>query len=93
MLSRLNISTLYSRRKHLDAVFLINVFKNKISCSSIFDNVNLRIPSRRIRDFCNFVVNHNFKVSLSVKCVSAANAICKEIDIFNKDRIALVDIS
>jgi hypothetical protein len=25
--------------------------------------------------------------------VSAANAICKEIEIFNKDRIALVDIS
>jgi hypothetical protein len=51
MLSRLNISTLRSRRKHLDALFLINAFKNKISFSSIFDTVNLRIPSRRIRDF------------------------------------------
>jgi hypothetical protein len=39
------------------------------------------------------VVNHNFKVSLSARCVSAANAICKEIDIFNKDKITLVDIS
>jgi hypothetical protein len=34
------------------------------------------------------VANHNFKVS-----PSAANAICKEIDIFNKDKIKLVDIS
>jgi hypothetical protein len=85
MLSRLNISTLHSRRKHLDALFLINVFKNKISCSSIFYTVNLRIPVRRIRDFSTFVVNHNFKVSPSARCVSAANAMCKEIDIYSKD--------
>jgi hypothetical protein len=91
-LSTLNISTLHSRRKHLDTLFLINVFKNKISCS-ISDTVNLRIPSRRIRDFSTFVVNHNFKVSPSARCVSAANAICKEIDIFNKDKITLVDVS
>jgi hypothetical protein len=45
MLSRLNISTLHSRRKHLDALFLNNVFINKISCSSLFDTVSLRIPS------------------------------------------------
>jgi hypothetical protein len=78
MLSILNIYTLHSRRKHLDALFLINVFKNKISCSSIFDTVNLRIglPCRRIRDFSTFVVNHNFKVSPSARCVSTANAIC-----------------
>jgi hypothetical protein len=44
MLSRLNISTLHSRRKHLDSLFLINIFKNKVSCSSIFDTVSLRIP-------------------------------------------------
>jgi hypothetical protein len=91
--SRLNIYTLHSRRKHLDALFLINVFINKISCSSIFDSVNLRVPSRRTRDFSTFVVNHNFKVSPSVRCVSAANDICKETDIFNKDKITLVDIS
>jgi hypothetical protein len=44
-------------------------------------------------DFSTFVVNHNFKVSPSARCVSAANAICKETDIFNKDKITLVDIS
>jgi hypothetical protein len=93
ILSRLNISTLNSRRKRLDALFLINVFKNKISCSSIFDTVNLRIPSRRIIDFSTFVVNYNFKVNPSARCVSAAKAICKEIYIFNKDKITLADIS
>jgi hypothetical protein len=35
----------------------------------------------------------NFKVSPSARCASAANVICKEIDIFNKDKITLVDIS
>jgi membrane-associated HD superfamily phosphohydrolase len=93
MVARLNISTLYSRRKHLDALFRINVFKNKISCSSVFDTVSLLIPTRIIRDFCSFVVKHNFKVSPSAICVSAASAICKESDILNKDRITLIDIT
>jgi hypothetical protein len=92
-LSRLNISTLHSRRKHLDAPFLINVFKNKISCSSIFDTLCLRIPSRRIRDYSTFAVNKNVKVSPTARCVSAVNVICKEIDIFNKNKITLVDNS
>jgi hypothetical protein len=39
------------------------------------------------------VVSKNFKVSPSARCVSAANVICKEIDIFNKNKIMLVDIS
>jgi hypothetical protein len=59
----------------------------------MFDIVNLRIPSRRIGDFTTFVVNHNFKVSPSAGCVSAGNALCKETDIFNKDKITFVDIS
>jgi hypothetical protein len=40
ILVKLNFLTLHSRRRHLDALFLINVFKDKISCSS----VNLRVP-------------------------------------------------
>jgi hypothetical protein len=34
-----------------------------------------------------FTVNHNFKVSLSPTCVPAANAICYNTDIFNKDYV------
>jgi hypothetical protein len=48
---------------------------------------------RRIIEFSSFVVNKNFKVNPSTRCVSAANAICKEIDVFNKDKITLVDIT
>jgi hypothetical protein len=66
--------------------------KKKISCSSIFDTVSLQISARIIRDFSTSVVNHNFKVSPLSRCVSAANVICKETDIFNKDKITLIDI-
>jgi dolichyl-phosphate-mannose--protein O-mannosyl transferase len=38
------------------------------------------------------VIVKSFKVSPSARCVSAANVICKEIDIFNKNKITLVDI-
>jgi hypothetical protein len=39
------------------------------------------------------VVNNNFKVSPSARCFSAANVIGKEIYIFNKNKITLLDIS
>jgi hypothetical protein len=93
ILVRLNFLTLYLRRRHLDALFLINVFKGKISCSSVFDIVSLRIPTRSIRDYTTFTVHRNFKVSASARCVSAANAVCRCIDIFNKDCILLTDVS
>jgi hypothetical protein len=35
---------------------------------------------------------HNFKVSPSARCVYAANAVCKDIEIFNKDKISLMGI-
>jgi hypothetical protein len=92
ILVRLNILTLHLRR-HLDALFLINVFKGKISCSSVFDTVSLRIPTRSVRDCSTFTVHRNFKVGPSAKCVSAANAVCRSIDIFNKDCNRLTDVS
>jgi hypothetical protein len=65
---------------------LKNVFKIKISCSSVFDSVSV------IGDYSKFVVNHNVKVSPSARRVSDANATCKDIDIFNRGYISLTDI-
>jgi hypothetical protein len=65
ILARLNLPTLYSRLQHLDVLFLINVFKNKISCSSIFYSVSVCTPTRIIRNYCTFMANHNFKISPS----------------------------
>jgi hypothetical protein len=81
------------RRRHLEAVFLINAFKGNIAYPSILDSVSLCIPSRSIRDFCAFYVYRNFKASPSARCVSAANTVCWNIDVFNKDRILLMHIS
>jgi hypothetical protein len=71
--------------------FLRNVFKGKISCSSVFDTVSLRIPTRSITDYSTFTVHHNFKVSPSARFVSAANAVCRSINIFKKNCILLTD--
>jgi uncharacterized membrane protein YwaF len=46
-----------------------------------------------LRDYSTFNVHHNFKVSPSARCVSAANAVCRSTDIFNKDCIWLTDVS
>jgi hypothetical protein len=63
ILVRLNLLTLHLRRRHLDALFLINFFKGKISCSSAFDTVSLRIPTRSVRDYSTFTV---YRISRSV---------------------------
>jgi hypothetical protein len=49
ILSGLNFRTLSSRRRHLDALFLLNVFKGKIDCRSKMDTVSIRVPIRQIR--------------------------------------------
>jgi hypothetical protein len=59
----------------------------------MLDSVGLRIPSRSIWDFSTFSVHRNFKASPSARCVSAANTVCWNIDILNKDRILLMHIS
>jgi hypothetical protein len=41
ILSHLNFRPLYSRWWHLDALFLINVFKGKINCNFIMDTVGI----------------------------------------------------
>jgi hypothetical protein len=53
----------------------------------------LRIPSRSIMDVSTFALHHNFNSSPSARCVSAANTVCWNIDIFNKVCILLMHIS
>jgi hypothetical protein len=38
------------------------------------------------------MVNHSFEFSASASAVSADNATCKDIDIFNKDKITPTNI-
>jgi hypothetical protein len=82
ILLRLNFLTLHSRRRHLDALFLINVFKGKICCSSVFDTISLRVPTRSIRDYSNFTDIVNSRpypqpdvFLLPVQCVGASTSL------------------
>jgi hypothetical protein len=93
--STLNTSsfrTLHSRRRYLDALFLINVFKGKINCPSIFDTAGIRLPTRQIREFSTFSVSSALKHSPSARCVIAANDVCRYLDIFQKKTISTLRI-
>jgi hypothetical protein len=49
--------------------------------------------SLRIRTRCSSaIVHHNFRVGPTAICISAAIAVCRDIDIFNKYFILFTDI-
>jgi hypothetical protein len=91
MLVYLHFKTLSLSRHNLDALFLINVFKNKIDCCSIMNTVGLRVPTKHIRDFSIFIARGVSRLSPSSRCVKAANDICKFLDVFNKQCVSLED--
>jgi hypothetical protein len=73
ILSRLHFRTLYSRRRHLHDLFLINIFKGKINCHSNMDTVGIRVLTRQVREFSTFSVSSALRHSPSARCVIAAN--------------------
>jgi hypothetical protein len=91
ILEKLNLLTLHIRRHHIDALFLINAFYGTKNCPSVLETVGLRIPTRNIRNFTTF--SCPFSHCLSARCVSAANAVCKSIDIFRKPCWSLSSLS
>jgi hypothetical protein len=66
-------------------------FKGKINCHSIMDTVGIRVSRRQIRDFSTFNVSSALRHSPSVRCASAANDICRSLDIFGKDIVSFED--
>jgi hypothetical protein len=78
MLNSLHFKSLYPKRQNLDALILINVFKNKIGCS-ITDIVCLRVPAKQIRKFSTFNVSSVSSLSPLTTSVTVAN-ICKSLD-------------
>jgi hypothetical protein len=91
ILNCLNFRTLYSRRRLLDALSLINTFKSKINCHSTMDTIGIRVPTRQIRDFSTFSASSALRLSPKVRCASAANDICRLLDIFGKDIVSFED--
>ncbi|PNF19791.1 hypothetical protein B7P43_G14658 [Cryptotermes secundus] len=87
ILDKLNLQTLDVRRRHIDALFLINVFRGTTYCSSVLDAVGLRVPSRNIRNFSTF--SCSFSRCPTARCVVAANFVCELVDIFSKSSLSL----
>jgi hypothetical protein len=46
LLEKLNLLTLHIRRRHSDALFLINVFSAARCCQSVLEIVGIRVPTR-----------------------------------------------
>jgi C4-dicarboxylate transporter len=73
--------------------FLLMFLKAKLVAHLFLIWLVCAYPLGMLRDFSTFTVHRNFKVSPSARRVSAANAVCRSIDIFNKDCILLADVS
>jgi hypothetical protein len=71
------------------AVFLENLLNAFLYY--YYYTVGIRVPTRQIRDFSTFSVSSALRHSPSVTCASAANDICRLLDIFDKDTVSFED--
>jgi hypothetical protein len=92
ILGRLVLRTLHSRRRHLDALFLINVFNNTIDCQSILDTVSLRVPYKLIRAFSIFSVSKALRSTPPARCSTMGNKVYQFMDIFSTKTTSVDDL-
>jgi hypothetical protein len=62
------------------------------SCTSLLENVSLRVPTRHVRDFSKFSVCPSNKHCPSARCSYAANVVGKDLDIFAVGAVSLYNI-
>jgi hypothetical protein len=74
ILNSLNFRRIYSR--YTDVMFLINVFKGKINSHSIVDTVDIRVPTRQIREFSTFSVSRALRHSPTARFAVIQNDVC-----------------
>jgi hypothetical protein len=63
-------------------MFFVQVYRGLKSCTSLLENVSLRVPPSNLRDFQLFGVCPSNKHCPSARCAYAANAVGKDLDIF-----------
>ena len=76
LLQKLEISSLRNRRFILNGIFLINLFKGRIYCDSLLNNICLKTQNVRLRDNSLFYSNRG---SYFTRCVNSVNNILKKI--------------
>jgi hypothetical protein len=81
-LDKLSLYSLRKLRQDFYALFLIQVYRCLKSCTSLLENVSLRVPPSNLRDFSLFCVCLSNKHCPSALCAYAANAVGKDLDIF-----------
>jgi hypothetical protein len=89
VLEELKLLTLRVRRHRLDSFFLTQVYSGSKFCPSVFEIVGLRVPAGYIRDFRLFSSSSSCKHSPSARFASAANDICRNVDVFAARHILL----
>jgi hypothetical protein len=91
LLERLNLLALHNRRRHFEALFLINVFSATKCCSSVPEIVGLRVPTRNIRNFTIFTSSSSHWPL--VRYISTANAVRKVTDIFGNSCLSVKSLN
>jgi hypothetical protein len=76
----------------LTHAFLVNAYNGFECCPSLLETVSIRVPIRNFRDFPLFTVVSSHKSCPYARCTSAANTVCKYIDVFRKLLITVYHI-
>jgi hypothetical protein len=75
------------RRHRLDELFLTKVYFGFKFYPAVLEIVGLRVPARYIRDFALFNVCSSSKTCPSARCASAADVVCKDVDVFGAGKV------
>ena len=84
VLNYLKLHTLSVWRRYLDFLFIADVLSGLKYCPTLLETVVPLVLNRNFRDFSLFNVNFKGRNCPCAGCVSAANTIVSDIDIFNR---------
>jgi hypothetical protein len=90
---KLGLHSFRKRRYYLDALFFVQVYRDLKSCTSLLENVSLRVPPSNLQGFSLFCACPSNKHCPSARCAYAANvAGGKDLDIFTILAVSVIDI-
>jgi hypothetical protein len=69
--------------------FFTQVYRGSKFCPSVLEIDGLRVPARYIRDFTLFSVCSSSRYCPSPRCASAADVVCRDIDVFGAKPLLL----
>jgi hypothetical protein len=88
-LDKLGLHSLRKRRYYLDAFLFVQVYRGLKSCTSLSENVSLRVPPSNLRGFSLFCACPSNKYCPSARCAYAASVVGKDLDIFALGAVSL----